>query len=132
MPDFQGIGSIIIVVGTDAPLLPHQLKRITRRAAMGLARTGSIASNGSGDIFIAFSTANTDADQANSDTTLSMVANEDIVPLFEATIQATEEAIVNALVAGRTMTGNRGNTVHGIDHAALQQVLREHNRLIED
>ncbi len=132
MPDFQGLGSIIIIVGTDAPLLPHQLKRIIRRAALGLARTGSIASNGSGDIFIAFSTGNTDADQANSDATLSMVANEDIVPLFEATVQATEEAIINALVAGRTMTGNRGNTVTGIDHAALQQVLREHNRLIED
>jgi D-aminopeptidase len=132
MPDFQGLGSIIIIVGTDAPLLPHQLKRIIRRAALGLARTGSIASNGSGDIFIAFSTGNADADQANSSATLSMVANEDIVPLFEATVQATEEAIINALVAGRTMTGNRGNTVSGIDHAALQQVLREHNRLIED
>jgi D-aminopeptidase len=132
MPDFPGLGSIIIVVGTDAPLLPHQLKRIVRRAALGLARTGSIASNGSGDIFIAFSTGNAGADQSNSGATLAMVSNEDIVPLFHATVQATEEAIINALVAGRTMTGHRGNTVSGIDHTALQNVLREHNRLIED
>ena len=132
MPDFQGLGSIIIVVGTNAPLLPHQLKRLTRRAALGLARTGSIASNGSGDIFIAFSTANDDVNQASSGASAEMIANEDIVPLFEATVQATEEAIINALVAGRTMTGNRGNTVTAIDHDALQNVLREYNRLLED
>jgi L-aminopeptidase/D-esterase-like protein len=132
MPDFQGLGSIIIVVGTDAPLLPHQLKRLTRRAALGLSRTGSIASNGSGDIFIAFSTANDDVHQASSGSGIESVPNEEIVPLFEATVQATEEAIINALVAGRTMTGNRGNTVHGVDHAALQDVLRQYNRLVED
>ena len=131
LPDFQGLGSIIIVVGTDAPLLPHQLKRLTRRAALGLSRTGSIASNGSGDIFIAFSTANDDVNQASSGGGIESVPNEAIVPLFEATIQATEEAIINALVAGRTMTGNRGNTVQAIDHAALQDVLRKHNRLVE-
>lgn len=132
LPDFQGLGSIIIVVGTDAPLLPHQLKRLTRRAALGLSRTGSIASNGSGDIFIAFSTANDDVNQMTSGGGIESVPNEEIVPLFEATVQATEEAIINALVAGRTMTGNLGNTVNSIDHAQLRQVLREHNRLVED
>jgi D-aminopeptidase len=132
MPDLAGVGSIIIVVGTDAPLLPHQLKRLTRRAALGLSRTGSIASNGSGDIFIAFSTANDDVSQAGSGAGIEAVPNEEIVPLFEATVQATEEAIINALVAGRTMTGNRGNTVTSIDHEQLRNVLREFNRLEED
>lgn len=131
MPDFPGVGSIIIIVGTDAPLLPHQLKRLARRAALGLSRTGSIASNGSGDIFIAFSTGNDDVHQANSGSGIESVPNESIVPLFEATVQATEEAIVNALVAGRTLTGHRGNTVTAIDHGELQAVLREHNRLTE-
>jgi D-aminopeptidase len=127
-----GLGSIIIVVGTDAPLLPHQLKRLARRAAMGLARTGSIASNGSGDIFVAFSTANPEATQASSGASIEMFGNDDISPLFRATIQATEEAIINALVAGRTMTGNRGNTVRGIDHEALKAVLSEYGRLEDD
>ncbi|MFT5501105.1 MAG: D-aminopeptidase [Woeseiaceae bacterium] len=125
------VGSIIIVVGTDAPLLPHQLKRLTRRAALGLSRTGSYAGNGSGDIFIAFSTANEQANQSNSDANLQALANEDMNPLFIATIQATEEAIMNALIAGRDMTGNRGNTVNAIDHERLRSLLREHNRLVE-
>jgi D-aminopeptidase len=127
--DFSGVGSIIIVVGTDAPLLPHQLKRLVRRAALGLARTGSIAMNGSGDIFIAFSTGNDGVSQADSGTGIASVPNERIVPLFEATVQATEEAIINALVAGRSMTGNRGNSVSAIDHERLREVLRDHDRL---
>jgi D-aminopeptidase len=131
-PEISDVGSIIIVVGTDAPLLPHQLKRIARRAALGLSRTGSIAGNGSGDIFIAFSTANEDVHQADSGSGIESVPNESIVPFFEATVQATEEAIINALVAGRTMTGNRGNTVMAIDHDELRNLLREYNRLIED
>ncbi len=131
LPAVDETGSIIIVVGTDAALLPHQLKRLTRRAALGLARTGSLAGNGSGDIFIAFSTANEQANQATSGVAVDTVSNEDINPLFEATVQATEEAIINALVAGRTMTGNRGNVVQGIDHEALQEVLRQFNRLDE-
>ena len=131
-PQLSGVGSIIIVVGTDAPLLPHQLKRLSRRAALGLSRTGSIASNGSGDIFISFSTANEAVDQINTDVSIRAISNEDIVPLFGATVQATEEAIINALVAGRTMTGNRGNTVTAIDHKELQEVLRQYNRLAED
>jgi len=125
-------GSIIIVVATDAPLMPHQLKRLTRRAALGLSRTGSIAGNGSGDIFIAFSTANEQASQASTGVSIDTFANEDIGPLFRATVQATEEAITNALVAGRDMTGNRGNTVKGIEHDRLKSILRDYNRLEED
>ncbi|MFQ5548960.1 MAG: P1 family peptidase [Woeseia sp.] len=127
VPD--GAGSIIIVVATDAPLLPVQLKRIAKRAALGLARVGSYASNSSGDIFIAFSTANTNADQAARGQSIRVLANEDIDPLFLATVEATEEAIVNALVAGRDITGDRGHTVEGIDHGELIDVLRSHNRL---
>lgn len=130
-PAVDETGSIIIVVGTDAPLMPHQLKRLTRRAALGLSRTGSFAGNGSGDIFIAFSTANEEANQARSDISLDTISNEDMNPLFIATIQAVEEAITNALVAGREMTGNRGNTVSAIDHERLRSILREHNRLSE-
>lgn len=130
-PAVDETGSIIIVVGTDAPLMPHQLKRLTRRAALGLSRTGSFAGNGSGDIFIAFSTANEEANQARSDISLDTISNEDMNPLFIATIQAVEEAITNALVAGRDMTGNRGNTVSAIDHERLRSILREHNRLSE-
>ena len=130
-PAVEETGSIIIIVGTDAPLMPHQLKRLTRRAALGLSRTGSYAGNGSGDIFIAFSTANEAANQANSDVFLDTLSNEDMNPLFIATIQAVEEAITNALIAGRDMTGNRGNTVSAIDHEQLKTILREYNRLSE-
>ena len=128
-PAVEETGSIIIVVGTDAPLMPHQLKRLARRAALGLSRTGSFAGNGSGDIFIAFSTANEKANQANAGVSLDTLSNEDMNPLFIATIQAVEEAITNALVAGREMTGNRGNTVSAIDHEQLKSLLRQHNRL---
>ena len=124
------LGSIIIVVATDAPLLPHQLKRLAKRAALGLARDGGIASNGSGDIFIAFSTANETAGQAGPVTSVRTVSNENISPFFQATVEATEEAIINAMIAARDMTGQDGHTVHAIDHAALQRVLAEHNRLL--
>jgi D-aminopeptidase len=123
------LGSIIIVVATDAPLLPHQLKRVARRAALGLARTGSISSNGSGDIFIAFSTANPGAAAASDVAQVAMTSNTRIGAIFEATVQATEEAIVNALVAGETMTGVDGHRVEAIPHDKLQQVLRKYNRL---
>src|SRR5262249_16345829 len=102
-------GSIIIVVATDAPLLPHQLKRIARRATLGLARTGSVSSNGSGDIFIAFSTANPNAAGATDTAQVSMLSNARIGAVFEATVQATEESIINALVAAETMTGVDGH-----------------------
>jgi L-aminopeptidase/D-esterase-like protein len=123
-------GSIIVVVATDAPLLPHQLKRLARRAALGLARTGSVAGNGSGDLFVAFSTANPDAGAAEGVVDLKMLPNDRMDRLFEATVGATEEAIVNALVAGRTMTGHDGRTVPSIDHAQLQAVLRKYGRLV--
>jgi len=122
-------GSIIVVVATDAPLLPHQLKRLARRAALGLARTGSVAGNGSGDLFVAFSTANPEAGAAEGVVDLKMLPNDRMDRLFEATVGATEEAIVNALVAGRTMTGHDGRTVPSIDHAQLQAVLRKYGRL---
>jgi D-aminopeptidase len=123
------MGSIIIVVGTDAPLLPHQLKRLAKRASLGLARNGSYAGNGSGDIFIAFSTANDNAKQGGKATTVKMITNDEIDPLFLGTVQATEEAIINALVAGKDMTGNKGRTVKAVSHEKLQQILEQHNRL---
>jgi D-aminopeptidase len=122
------VGSIIIVVATDAPLLPHQLKRLARRAALGVARTGSISGNGSGDIFIAFSTANPHADAAPGPNTVRTVSNERISPLFSATVEATEEAIVNAMVGAQTMTGIDGHTVIALPHDRLQQVLKKYNR----
>jgi D-aminopeptidase len=123
------VGSIIIVVATDAPLLPHQLKRVARRATLGLARTGSVSSNGSGDIFIAFSTANAGAAAAPAAAQVSMLSNARIGAVFEATVQATEEAIVNALAAAETMTGVDGHRAEAISHEALRQVLRKYNRL---
>lgn len=122
------VGSIIIVIATDAPLLPHQLKRLARRAALGLARTGSISGNSSGDIFIAFSTANPHADSEPGPNTVQTVSNERISPLFEATVEATEESIVNAMVGARTMTGIDGHTVIAMPHEQLQQVLKKYNR----
>ncbi len=123
------VGSIIIVVATDAPLLPTQLDRLARRATMGLARTGSTSGNGSGDIFIAFSTANPHAwDETPSPHTVETLSNERMNPLFAATVEATEEAIVNALVAGKTMTGIDGHTVIGLPHDELQKVLKQYSR----
>src|SRR5215467_11524685 len=121
-------GSIIIIVATDAPLLPHQLKRLARRAAMGLARTGSVAGNGSGDIFLAFSTANALANDDPGPNTVQTVANKRISPLFSATVEATEEAIVNAMVGAKTMKGIDGHTVPGLPHEQLQQVLKKYAR----
>ncbi len=127
------LGSIIVVVATDAPLLPTQLKRIARRAAMGIARTGGTAGNGSGDIFLAFSTANSAAATATESLQqAAFVPNDRLDGLFEATVLATEEAIVNALVAARTMTGIDGNRLVAIDHARLQEMLRRHDRLVTE
>ncbi|HET8644829.1 MAG TPA: P1 family peptidase [Vicinamibacteria bacterium] len=122
-------GSIIIVVATDAPLLPHQLERLARRAALGLARTGSVAGNGSGDLFVAFSTANPEAGDRRQVSSLSMFPNDRMGALFEATVGATEEAIVNALVGARTMVGHKGRKVVALPHEALREVLRRHGRL---
>ena len=118
-------GSIIIVIATDAPLLPHQLQRIARRASLGLARTGATSGNGSGDIFVAFSTANAGAaSSATSVATVSMLSNERISALFSATVDATEEAIVNALAAGETMVGVSGHRVESLPHDRLRQLMR--------
>lgn len=121
--------SIIIVVATDAPLLPHQLKRVARRASLGLGRTGAISSNGSGDIFIAFATANAGAASARDSAQVTMVSNQRITALFEATVQATEEAIINALIAGETMTGMNNNTVNAIPHQRVREILSKYGRL---
>jgi D-aminopeptidase len=126
----QENGSIIIVVATDAPLLPHQLKRVARRATMGLARNGSVAGNGSGDLFIAFSTANPEAGRAEDLASLTMFPNDRMTPLFEATVQATEECIINALVAAETLVGVNGIKAVALPHDQLQEVLRRHNRLV--
>jgi len=123
------VGSIIIVVATDAPLLPHQLTRIARRAALGVGRLGGVASNSSGDIFIAFSTANPHASRDSGLAQVSMAANDRITPLFEATVQATEEAIVNAMLAAQTMTGADDLTVFALPHDRLRDVLKRYNRL---
>ena len=127
----KAAGSIIIVLATDAPLLPHQLKRLIRRAALGLARTGSIASNYSGDIFLAFSTANPEIAKPTGTAQVTMLLNDGLDPLFEAAVQATEEAIVNALVAAETMIGINEVTVMALDHDRLRDILRRYGRLIE-
>jgi len=121
-------GSIIIVVATDAPLLPHQLKRIAKRAGMGLARMGSYAGNGSGDIFVAFSTANTAAAADAEINQARFIGNDHLDGLFEGTVQATEEAIVNAMVAARDMQGEGGRYAKAIPHDALVRLLKQYGR----
>jgi D-aminopeptidase len=123
------VGSIIVVVATDAPLVPTQLKRLAKRVPLGLGRNGSYSGNGSGDIFIAFSTANPGASAGKGIRQLTMLPNDQINPLFLATVQATEEAVVNAMVAAKTMTGMNGHTVLALPHDQLQEILRKYNRL---
>lgn len=135
MPEYRSsgeeTGSIIVVVATDAPLLPHQLKRLARRVPMGISKVGGFAGNGSGDIFIAFSTANPGVGARTGVQSPQMLPNDAMSPLFLATVQATEEAIVNALVAARTMSGINGSTVHALPHERLQAALRKYQRLVE-
>lgn len=126
----QEAGSIIIVIGTDAPLLPHQLKRLARRASLGLARTGSVSGNGSGDLFLAFSTANRNAANPENPTrSVDTIPNDRLDAIFEATVQATEEAIVNALVANESMTGRDDHHVDALPHDRVRELLKEHDRL---
>lgn len=130
--DDEDDGSIIIVVATDAPIMPHQLKRLAKRASLGLGRNGSIASNGSGDIFIAFSTAHSSIGTEEGGLfDLKMMGNADLNPLFAATVQATEEAVINAMVAAETMTGVNGNRFYALPHDRLREVLKKYNRLEE-
>ena len=122
-------GSIIIVIGTDAPLLPHQLKRLARRASLGLARTGSVSGNGSGDLFVAFSTANSGASNPAEPTrSVQTIPNDRLDAIFDATVQATEEAIVNALVANQDMTGRDSHRVDALPHDRVRDLLKKYNR----
>ena len=127
----EDTGSIIIVVATDAPLIPTQLKRMARRASLGLGRDGSYSGDGSGDIFVAFSTANPGAASPKGVHDLKMLPNDSLDPLFLATVQATEEAVVNAMIAAETMTGIDGHTAIALPHDRLRQVLKKYNRLAE-
>ena len=122
-------GSIIVVVATDAPLLPHQLKRIVTRVALGIGVMGGRGGNSSGDIFIAFSTANPEASKNEGIAHLEMLPNDQINPLFNATVSATEEAIVNAMVAAETMEGVNGNKVYAIPHDRLVTILKKYGRI---
>jgi L-aminopeptidase/D-esterase-like protein len=121
--------SIIVVVATNAPLLPHQLKRMARRVPIGIARVGGISSNGSGDIFIAFSTGNKGTFNRKEISQLKMLPNDSMSDLFLATIQATEEAIINAMIAAKTMTGINNNTVYALPHDRLIDILQKYNRI---
>ncbi len=123
------IGSIIVVLATDAPLLPDQLKRLAQRIALGLTRTGAIGGNGSGDIFIAFSTANKAAFSTDKEQQIVTMANEQMNVLFIATIQAVEEAIINSLFAGKTLTGINGNTMYGLPKEKVMSIMKKYNRL---
>ncbi|HMJ70654.1 MAG TPA: P1 family peptidase [Cyclobacteriaceae bacterium] len=125
----EGDGSIIAVVATDAPLLPHQLKRIAQRVSLGIAVVGGRGSNGSGDIFLAFSTANPTAFNRKDNTMVEQLANDVISPLFEATAQGVEEAIINAMIAAETMEGINGNKSYALPEKKVIQVLKKYGRV---
>ncbi|MBL7839778.1 MAG: P1 family peptidase [Cyclobacteriaceae bacterium] len=130
-PSYQkeGDGSIIVVVATDAPLLPHQLKRIAQRVAIGVGKVGGRGENGSGDIFLAFSTANPKAFNRSRTVQVQQLSNDQINPLFEATVQSVEEAIINAMVAAETMEGINGNKAYALPHKKVISILKKYNRL---
>jgi len=123
------VGSIIVVVATDAPLIPTQLKRLVRRVSLGLGRDGSFSGDGSGDIFIAFSSANPGAADTKKTHQITMLPNEQMNPLFLATVQSTEEAVINAMVAAETMKGINDFEVIALPHDRLREVLKKYNRL---
>ena len=125
------VGSIIVVVATDAPVIPTQLKRLVRRVSLGLGRDGSFSGDGSGDIFVAFSTANPGAADSKSAHQITMLPNEQMNPLFLATVQATEEAVINAMVAAETMKGINDFEVIALPHDRLREVLKRYNRLVK-
>jgi L-aminopeptidase/D-esterase-like protein len=129
--DIQELGSIIVVVATDAPLISGQLKRLTRRVSLGLGRNGSISGDGSGDLFVAFSTANMGVDAEQKLVQVKMLPNGKLDDIFRATVEVTEESIVNAMVAAKDMTGVDGHRVIALPHDALRQVLRKYNRLTQ-
>ncbi len=122
-------GSCIAVVATDAPLLPHQLKRLARRVSLGLARTGTVSGNGSGDLFIAFSTANPEASNPDKVTrSVETVPNDRLDPIFDAVVQATEEAVVNALIDNQSMSGRDDHKVEALSHDRVRELLKKYNR----
>lgn len=125
----EGDGSIIVIVATDAPLLPHQLKRITHRIPIGIGVVGGRGSNGSGDIFLAFSTANPRAFDRKNERSIKSFPNDKITPLFEATVQTVEESIINAMIAAETMEGVNNNKAYALPHDTLIEVLKKYNRL---
>jgi D-aminopeptidase len=122
-------GSIIVVIATDAPLLPHQLERLTRRVAVGIGRLGGYVSDSSGDIFIAFSTANPGAANRVENQKIEMLPNDQMSSLFEATVQATEESIINALLAAKTMTGKNGTKIYELPEDRLIEIMKKYNRI---
>jgi D-aminopeptidase len=122
-------GSIIVVIATDAPLLPHQLRRVARRAALGIGRMGGIAGSGSGDLFLAFSTTPTGSSDRGPVTAVRMLQDERIDPVYQATVEATEEAIINALLAARTMTGANDLRVAALPHDRLRRILKKYGRV---
>ena len=125
----EGDGSIIVIIATDVPLLPHQLKRIAQRIPLGIGIVGGRGSNGSGDIFLAFSTANESAFNRDETTTVASISNDQLMPVFEATVQAVEEAIINAMVAAETMEGIHGNKAYALPHDLLIETLKKYNRI---
>src|SRR5215211_431860 len=133
-PFKQDDGSLIIILATDAPLLPHQLKRLAKRASLGMARTGSLGGNGSGDIFLAFSTANSNAatgDQ-NGLASIQTLSNNFIDPILMASAYATEEAIINSMIAAEDMTGYKGVSAKALPQGQLQKIMKDYNRIQQD
>ena len=130
-PFKQDDGSLIIVLATDAPLLPHQLKRLAKRASLGMARTGSLGGNGSGDIFLAFSTANPNAAAGDEQglAPIQSLSNNFIDPLLMSSAYATEEAIINSMIAAEDMTGHKGVSAKALPHEKLQEIMRQYNRM---
>src|SRR5688572_24774129 len=124
-----GRGSIIAIAATDAPLGPHQLRRIAQRISLGIGRTGGTGGNGSGDIFLAFSTANPGAFRRGGPSSIQMMSNDDMNGVMDATVDATEEAIINAMIAAKTMTGLNDNTIYAIPHDQVRDILRKYGRL---
>ncbi|HYE88582.1 MAG TPA: P1 family peptidase [Vicinamibacterales bacterium] len=124
-----GRGSIIAIAATDAPLMPHQLRRVAQRISLGVGRTGGTAGNSSGDIFLAFSTANPGAFRRAGHAAVTMMSNDEMSAIMDATVDATEEAIINAMIAARTMTGANGSTIYAIPHDQVRNILRKYGRL---
>jgi L-aminopeptidase/D-esterase-like protein len=129
-PFKQDDGSLIVIIATDAPVLPHQLKRLAKRATLGMGRTGSLGGNGSGDIFLAFSTANPNAAHGDEKglANIRALSNEHIDPILGATVFATEEAIINAMVAAEDMSGHNAVSIKALPHDEVQRLLKEYRR----